>query len=102
MISFSTQGNPQELAMFEDILKQFEAKNPKVKVERKFDPSLTSVDGPYVAAFNDFLRRELKFEIDLVYERLARVWPWSFLRPTPVVASRSIRCARVSSVRKCA
>jgi multiple sugar transport system substrate-binding protein len=40
-ISFSTQGTPQELAMFEDILKQFEAKNPKVKVERKFDPSLT-------------------------------------------------------------
>jgi carboxypeptidase C (cathepsin A) len=44
----------------------------------EFDPSLTSVDGPYVAAFNDFLRRELKFEIDLVYERLARVWPWSY------------------------
>jgi multiple sugar transport system substrate-binding protein len=40
-ISFSTQGNPQELNMFEDILKQFEAKNPKIKVERKFDPSLT-------------------------------------------------------------
>src|SRR5262245_24615405 len=40
-ISFSTQGTPQELAMFEDILKQFEAKNPKIKVERKFDPSMT-------------------------------------------------------------
>jgi multiple sugar transport system substrate-binding protein len=40
-ISFSTQGNPQELAMFEDIVKQFEAKNGKIKVDRKFDPSLT-------------------------------------------------------------
>ena len=40
-VSFSTQGNPQELAMFENILKDFEAKNPKVKVDRKFDPSLT-------------------------------------------------------------
>lgn len=40
-ISFSTQGNPQELQMFEDILKGFEEKNPSIKVERKFDPSLT-------------------------------------------------------------
>jgi carboxypeptidase C (cathepsin A) len=45
----------------------------------EFDPSLTSLDAPYVAAFNDYLRRELKFETDLVYERLtAKVWPWSW------------------------
>jgi multiple sugar transport system substrate-binding protein len=40
-ISFSSQGNPQELAMFEEILKGFEEKNNRIKVERKFDPSLT-------------------------------------------------------------
>ncbi len=45
----------------------------------EFDPSLTSLDAPYVAAFNDYLRRELKFETDLVYERLSRkVRPWSW------------------------
>jgi multiple sugar transport system substrate-binding protein len=40
-ISFTSQGNPQELKMFEDMLKGFEDKNPNIKVERKFDPSLT-------------------------------------------------------------
>ncbi len=31
-----------------------------------------------MAAVNDYVRRELGYESDLVYERLARVWPWSF------------------------
>ncbi|MFP5288461.1 MAG: hypothetical protein ACLGI9_22180, partial [Thermoanaerobaculia bacterium] len=44
----------------------------------EFDPSMTSLDGPYVAAINDYLRRELGFKEDLVYERLSgKVWPWS-------------------------
>jgi carboxypeptidase C (cathepsin A) len=44
----------------------------------EFDPASVSLDGPYAAAINDYLRRELGYESDLVYERLAKVWPWSF------------------------
>jgi multiple sugar transport system substrate-binding protein len=40
-IGFSTQGTPQELAMFEEILKGFEEQHPRIKVERRLDPSLT-------------------------------------------------------------
>jgi carboxypeptidase C (cathepsin A) len=35
--------------------------------------------GPYTATFYDYVRRELKFEIDLPYEILnIKVWPWSY------------------------
>ena len=45
----------------------------------EYDPSSASVGGPYVAAVNDYIRRELKFDSDLVYEYLSRkVHPWSF------------------------
>ena len=45
----------------------------------EFDPSIVSLDGPYVAALNDYIRRELKYENDLVYERLSgKVWPWKW------------------------
>ena len=45
----------------------------------EFDPSGVSLDGPYAAAMNDYVRRDLGFESDLVYERLSRkVWPWSW------------------------
>lgn len=45
----------------------------------EFDPSSVSLDGPYTAAINDYLRRELKYEDDAVYERLSRrVWPWNY------------------------
>lgn len=37
----------------------------------EYDPSLTNVLGPYTAAFYDYVRRELKFEIDLPYEILS-------------------------------
>ncbi len=44
-----------------------------------YDPSLTNITGPYTAAFNDYVRGELKFETDLPYETLTpRVQPWSF------------------------
>ncbi|MBZ0188823.1 MAG: hypothetical protein K8F91_21450, partial [Candidatus Obscuribacterales bacterium] len=43
-----------------------------------FDPSFEAVNGPFSATFNDYVRRELKFESDLPYETLANVWPWSF------------------------
>ncbi len=45
----------------------------------EFDPSSAAVGGPYVAAANDYLRRELGFKDDLPYEYLSRkVRPWSF------------------------
>jgi carboxypeptidase C (cathepsin A) len=44
----------------------------------EFDPAAVSLDGPYAAAINDYVRRDLGYETDLVYERLARVWPWAF------------------------
>jgi carboxypeptidase C (cathepsin A) len=43
----------------------------------EYDPSLTGFDAPYVAMINDYLRRELGYEDDHVYERLANVWPWT-------------------------
>lgn len=45
----------------------------------EFDPSSASLDGPYAAAINDYLRRDLGVKEDLIYERLSRkVWPWSW------------------------
>jgi carboxypeptidase C (cathepsin A) len=36
----------------------------------EYDPSMANTSGPYTAAFNDYVRRELKFESDLPYEIL--------------------------------
>jgi carboxypeptidase C (cathepsin A) len=43
----------------------------------EYDPSGQALDAPYVAMLNDYLRRELGYENDHVYDRLANVWPWS-------------------------
>ena len=44
-----------------------------------YDPSMAAIVGPYTAAFNDYVRGDLKFESDLFYEFLTgRVYPWSF------------------------
>jgi carboxypeptidase C (cathepsin A) len=42
-----------------------------------FDPSDEAVNGPFTAAFNDYVRRELKFETDLPYVTIAEVSPWN-------------------------
>jgi carboxypeptidase C (cathepsin A) len=42
-----------------------------------FDPSDEAVNGPFTAAFNDYVRRELNFETDLPYETIAEVSPWN-------------------------
>lgn len=45
----------------------------------EYDPLLTTILGPYTAAFYDYVRNELKFESDLPYEILnEKVWPWSY------------------------
>jgi carboxypeptidase C (cathepsin A) len=50
--------------------------HPGTDVE-DFDPSDEAVNGPFTAAFNDYVRRELKFETDLPYETIAEVRPWT-------------------------
>jgi len=43
------------------------------------DPSLDVWIGPYSAMLNDYVRRELGYESDLVYEILnPKVWPWNY------------------------
>lgn len=46
----------------------------------EYDPSFTNIIGPYTAAFNDYVRRELQFESDLPYEILSsKVYEaWSY------------------------
>jgi carboxypeptidase C (cathepsin A) len=50
-----------------------------VGVMLEHDPSLDVWMGPYTATFNDYVRRELGYESDLVYEILnPKVWPWNY------------------------
>lgn len=45
----------------------------------EYDPSYAAIQGPYTAALNHYLRAELEYESDLVYEILTgRVHPWKF------------------------
>lgn len=45
----------------------------------EYDPSYATIQGPYTAVFNDYVRRELQFESDLPYEILTgKVWPWDY------------------------
>jgi carboxypeptidase C (cathepsin A) len=45
----------------------------------EYDPSYASALGPFAATFNDYVRRDLKFESDLPYEVLTgKVQPWDF------------------------
>jgi carboxypeptidase C (cathepsin A) len=44
-----------------------------------YDPSYAAVQGAYTAAFNQYVRNELKYETDLTYEVLTgRVQPWDY------------------------
>jgi carboxypeptidase C (cathepsin A) len=50
-----------------------------VSEEPSYDPSYAAVLGPFTAALNDYVRRDLKFESDLPYEILTgKVAPWNF------------------------
>ena len=42
-----------------------------------FDPSLSRYQSAYASAFNDYVRRVLKYDSDLPYEVLTDVGPWS-------------------------
>ena len=47
----------------------------------EYDPSLASYDGSYVAMFQDYVRRELKWSTDMYYTLSARVQPWDQGQP---------------------
>src|SRR5262249_9220994 len=42
-----------------------------------YDPADVSLDAPYTAAVNDYLRRELGFKDDHLYERQADIQQWT-------------------------
>lgn len=45
----------------------------------EYDPSYSAIQGPFTAVFNDYIRRELKFEQDLPYEILTNLYEtWDF------------------------
>ncbi|HXU31363.1 MAG TPA: peptidase S10 [Thermoanaerobaculia bacterium] len=47
--------------------------------EPEFDPSIVGLDGPYSGAINDYLRRDLGYQEDAIYERLTdKVNPWQW------------------------
>lgn len=55
-----------------------------------YDSSLASYDGSFVAMFQDYVRRELKWNTDMYYTLSARVQPWDQGQPGgPAEALRS-------------
>ncbi len=45
----------------------------------EFDPSYAIIQGPYTAAFNNYVRTELNFETDLIYEIISDIGEkWSY------------------------
>jgi carboxypeptidase C (cathepsin A) len=56
-----------------------------------FDPSDLAVDGPFTAAFYDYVRRDLKYESDLPYERFAEVHPWLLARDRYLDVAENLR-----------
>ncbi len=56
----------------------------------EYDASLASYDGSYVAMFQDYVRRDLKWNTDMYYTLSARVQPWDQGQPGgPAEALRS-------------
>ncbi|HEV8486771.1 MAG TPA: peptidase S10 [Blastocatellia bacterium] len=56
----------------------------------EYDSSLASYDGSYVAMFQDYVRRELKWNTEMYYTLSARVQPWDQGQPgQPAEALRS-------------
>ncbi|HEX4947015.1 MAG TPA: peptidase S10 [Blastocatellia bacterium] len=57
----------------------------------EYDSSLASYDGAYVAMFQDYVRRELKWNTDMFYTLSARVQPWD--QGTPGGPAENLRMA---------
>jgi carboxypeptidase C (cathepsin A) len=59
-----------------------------------YDSSLASYDGAFVAMFQDYARRELKWNTDMYYTLTARVQPWE--QGQPGQPAESLRLAMTS------
>src|SRR4029077_6017996 len=59
-----------------------------------YDLSLASYDGSYVAMFQDYVRRELKWNTDMYYTLSARVQPWD--QGQPGQPAEALRAAMTS------
>jgi carboxypeptidase C (cathepsin A) len=57
----------------------------------EYDSSLASYDGSYVAMFQDYVRRELKWNTEMFYTLSGRVQPWD--RGQPGQPAESLRSA---------
>jgi carboxypeptidase C (cathepsin A) len=61
------------------------APNGAMETER-FDPTSAATTGPFTAVFNDYIRRELNYKVDMPYYTSARdlgpnVFVWNWARP---------------------
>jgi len=52
--------------------------SPGESTDDEYDPTDEAVGPPLTAAFNDYVRRELKYESDIPYETTIDVTPWYF------------------------
>ncbi|GAB1471594.1 peptidase S10 [Chloroflexota bacterium] len=63
----------------------------------EYDPLFAQVNGPYTAAFNDYIRSELKFETDSTYEILSdkvwRQWSYGYFENQYVNVAETLRAA---------
>lgn len=62
----------------------------------EYDPSYAIIQGPYAAALNDYVRRELQFASDLPYEVLTslhRTWDYSNFQNQYVNVAETLRAA---------
>lgn len=63
----------------------------------EYDPLFAQVNGPYTAAFNDYIRSELKFETDTPYEILSdkvwRQWSYSYFENQYVNVAETLRAS---------
>ncbi len=63
----------------------------------EYDPLFAQINGPYTAAFNDYIRSELKFETDTPYEILSekvwRQWSYSYFENQYVNVAETLRAA---------
>lgn len=44
----------------------------------EFDPSMNAIDAIYTSTFNEYVRGDLGYDTDLVYNILTGVYPWSY------------------------
>lgn len=52
--------------------------------EAEYDPQSAAISAAYVAAFNDYVRKELKFGVDEEYKPEIEIWKtWNFLHKLP-------------------